>query len=242
MKKLLILFVFTIIPCFTLQAGAETYKVAIMQLSNTEMYEELFAALGEATNNVFEIKVVPFARATNMIENKLVDIQVPRIKGKNEQYNNSLKFDFANAKTGNTVAYVLYTNKNKPIDISDLRKGNTKSYKIETTGANMKDFGFISIFSRKADYSLQEIASGRIDGAIFSQNTGDAALKSLKLKNIRRQLWDNFDVSFTLQKGQAGGKLDKILAEGINKLRASGKLEQIISEANRKGKYNNWQP
>ena len=243
MKKLLILlFIFTLLPNFMLSASAEIFKVALMDVPNKEMFKELFEALSEVTDNIFEVKVYPFARATNLLEENLVDIVVPKIKSNNNAFNKTLKYDFSNAKSGNVIAFVLYTNKNNPVDIDNLRKGNTKRYKIETDGPNIKYFGFTALFSRKAEHSLQAVASGRIDGCIYSQNTGDAALKKLNLKNIRRQLWEHFDVSFTLQKGQAGGKLDKILIDGINKLRANGKLELIMGEQIRTNKYKDWQP
>lgn len=242
MKKKII-FIFTaLMLCFAISASAETYKVAIIQLPTSEMFKKLFIALGEATNNIFSTEVVPPARATALIEDKLVDIQVPRIKFKNDAYNNSLKYDFASASTGNVIAFVLYTDKNKPVDINNLRKGNTKNFKIETEGANINQYGFKAIFSNNAEQSFKKLSTGRIDGYINSQTTCDSILKSLKLTNIHRQLWDNFDVKFAIQKGQAGGKLDKILTEGIKKLQANGTLEQIVGESNRRSRYNDWQP
>ena len=242
MKKRFVLLFFVASFYFAANANAETFKVAIMKTGNAGIYTNLFTALGEATNNIFEVEIVPPARATYMIENKLVDIQAPKMKGKNEAYNRSLKYDFATAYLGNTVAMVLYTNKDKPVTIDDLKNGNITHYKIETDGANVKQFGFTAIFSANVEQSLKKIASGRIDGYINTQGNGDKTLKSLKLKNIRRQLWDVFETSFTLQKGQAGGKLDKILADGLEKIKANGKYEQIMSESNRKSKYNDWQP
>ena len=241
-KKVSFLFVLMSLLCFTISASAETFKVAIMQLPTSKMYQQLFIALGEATDNKFETEVLPVARATNMIESKMVDIQVPRIKGKNEAYNKSLKYDFSEANTGNVIAFVLYTNKENPIDIAALKNGNSKNYKIETDGANLKQFGFTAIFSAKPEQSFKKLNAKRIDGYINSQTTCDPVLKSLKLTNIKRELWDGFDVGFAIQKGQAGGKLDRILSDGIKKLQTNGKLEQIVGASNRRSKYNNWQP
>ena len=241
-KGILYLSVISLLLCLTFTASATTYKVAIMKLPQADSYKNLFAAIGEATGNTFEIEIVPPARASNMIENKLVDVQVPRIQGKSEAYNKTLKFDFANAKVGHKAPFVLYTNKNKPIDINELKNGNPKGYKIETDGSNVKQFGFTASFSSGIKQSLQKLAAGRIDGYLNAQISTDRMLKSLKLNNIRRQLYDSFDSAFTLQKGQEGGKLDKILEEGIKKLRANGKLQEIMKGSFNSSKYDEWQP
>ena len=227
------IFFFAYLFCFYMTVNADTYKAAIMQLPGTENHKKLFRAIAEVTDNVFEIKVVPSSRAVNMIEEKLVDVQFPRLKGNNEDYNKTLKYDFASTSIS-TIVFVLYTNKDRPIDINNLRKINSRGYKIAADGPNVNLFRFTAIFSRGADLSLQMVASGRIDGCIYSQNTGDYALRSLKLTNIRRHYWDKYATTFTLQKGQARGKLDNTLTEAIKKLHASGKLHQIYGEINRR--------
>ena len=240
-KKMSVLLIFISMLCFSAASGAKTYKVAILEITSANLYENLFIALGEETGNVFQTKVYPIARATYMIENNLVDIQAPRIKGKDEAYNAALKFDFA-AESISKIPFVLYTNKNKPLDVDNLRSGNSKGYKIEVFGPNVYQFGFRAIVSNKPMPSFRVLSAGRIDGYISAQDTGDEVLKSLKLTNIRRQLWDLFDISITLQKGQAGGKLDKIISEGIKKLKAKGKLDQIMSGIEDHSKYVDWQP
>ena len=244
MKKCaIVLFLFTFLFCFKVQAGAEKFKVAIMDLTPVvvEMYTDLFIAIGKATGNTFDINVYPPARAVDMLEHKKVDVQVPRVKSRNTAANKMNKAEFSRISLY-PVAFVLYTNKEKPLDIASLNNGNTKGYKIEADGSNLNFFNFRAMFSKNAAQSLMTVSAGRIDGYIISQIVGDAFLKALRLKNIKRQFWDNYLASFVLQKGQAGGKLDRILADGVNKLRKNGELEKIMGEDIRYSGFRNWQP
>ena len=243
MKKF-VLFLLLIMSlfCFKVQAGAENFKVAIMKLPVVaETYKNLFLAIGDATGNTFKCEIVPPARAMNMLENKQVDIQAPSIKAGNAGANSMAKADFSTQSLF-PVAFVLYTNTGKPLDITSIKNGNSGKYKIEADGSNINQFGFKAIFSGDPGQSFKKLDAGRIDGYIISQNVGDGTLKSLKLNKVRRQFWDNFYATFALQKGQAGGKLDNILADGIKKLRSNGKFEQIMGEDMRQSKFNNWQP
>ncbi len=114
--------------------------------------------------------------------------------------------------------------------------------KIETDPSRLDDFNFAAIGSTNYEASFNKLSSGAIDGIILSQSTGDATLKKLALKNIKRELWFEYIRTFSLQKGARGGEVDKMLAQGIEKLKSSPKYDELIGKQIRSGKYDNWQP
>jgi polar amino acid transport system substrate-binding protein len=221
------------------EAGAATYKVAVMELPLTEVYKRLMTAIAEVTNNTIEIEVVPPSRALSLIESKKVDVLVPRVVSKDPAILKELKYDYATTAIRKS-AFVLYINKNKPLDVASLRSGNSKKYVIETDGASTHQFGFVGIASNDPEASLKKVDLGRIDGYVTAQQTGDSTLKRAGLKGIRRQLWDEFDSGLALQSGQRGGSVDAMITEGLKKLKESNRLDQIIDT--REGRFVDWQP
>jgi hypothetical protein len=77
---------------------------------------------------------------------------------------------------------------------------------------------------------------------ILSQLSGDLLLRKGAYKNIARKLWSELDLCFSLQKGMRGGEVDKMLADGIDKMEANGTYDKLIGDYARKAKYDNWQP
>ncbi len=221
--------------------SAKEYKVAVKDLATKQIFIDLINAIGEATGNIFNIEVVPASRADYLIENKQVDIQYPIIILPDAKKQKELKYDYAGGVIFK-VAFVLYTNKDKPIDIQSLRKGNSKNYKIEVSASRMSDFEYTVIPSNNAEASLTKVSNGTTDGLIFAQPDGDALLKKLGLKNIKRQLWLEYENTFSIQKGGKGGEIDKMLKDGINKLKKSGQFEKIMGNYSKTAKYDNWQP
>jgi polar amino acid transport system substrate-binding protein len=221
--------------------GAQTYKAAIVQVSTSETFKSLLMAIGEEMKVTFDAQIAPGARTTFLIENKQVDVVMPSTALKAAAEIAALKYDYS-TDTIYKNAYVLYTNKGKPIDIAELKKGNPKGYKIETGGANLTLFGFTALPSTSADGSMKKVDAGAIDGYLFSQTTSDAALKAAGVKNIKRQLYDYYDLVFLLQKGSRGGPLDKLISAGIAKLKANGRFDKIIGDVAKSGQYVDWQP
>ncbi len=237
-------FLFLIIICIfllsTLSLSAKEYKVAVNQISTTEYYVNLVKALAEATNNTFNYEVVPRARCIYLIENKEVDFQVPNslIPTANQA---ELKFDYSTV-TLMKIAYVLYSNKSKNIPANELRKGNPKKYLIETLSSLENSFGFAASPSTNVEASFLKLSNGQIDGIIYSQSAGDPVLKKLGYKNIKRQSYDNFQLKIAIQKGAIGGEVDKMLTDGVKKLKANGKYNQILGDLIKQSEYDNWQP
>jgi polar amino acid transport system substrate-binding protein len=238
-KSMVIALLLVLLSCT--MAVAETYKVAILQISATNTMVDLAKALADAQGVTFDIQVVPSARAVYLIENNQVDLVFPRSMITDPEKLKELKYDVAEAVLSRS-AYVLYTNKLKSISPADLKKGNPKGYKIETAIANVDSWEFKALPSTNIEGSLKKIDSGAIDGYLYSQLSTDPPLKTLGLKSIKRQLYSYSQLGFNIQKGKAGSSFDKLISEGMKKIRADGTYDKIMGDLVKTGEYIDWQP
>lgn len=223
---------------------AEEYKVVVPQLSpvTIKVYSDIAQAVIEATGNTATIQVLPFARCIYMMETKAADIESMIVKIPDPAKARQLKYDYSTTEVGKIV-FVLYYNKNKPIKVEDLKSGNAKGYKIETDTAHMDHFSFPTMGSTSFEASIKKVDSGMIDGFVFAQPSVDAALKRLGLKNVARAYFDSFQIKFIIQKGQNGGPIDKMLSDGLAKIKANGTYDTIMGAYNEgAANYIEWQP
>ncbi len=190
-------------------------------------------AMDEKSDHQFTIEVVPFARSMNYVKSEKVDFHMPLIKLPDSE-KLQLDYDHSTATIFH-VNFVLYTNKEKP-----LNKNKLGDYKIETDRAHTAYFDFPITPSSDLLASLKRLNSGRIDGVIFADNACDPIIKTEKFENIRRELYKRFDVKIILPKGNRGGDIDNILTDLIEKLKATGEFDKIMGVID--APYNNWQP
>jgi polar amino acid transport system substrate-binding protein len=224
--------------------SAQDLKGVVPQLSPaaTDAYSKIIQAIADVGGKKITVQVLPFARAIYMIETKDADVESSVVQIPDQKKWAALKFDYSSAELLK-IAFVLYTNKAKPISVADLKAGNAKGYKIETDSAHVDHYAFSAAPSTSIDASLQKVDSGAIDGFLFSQGSTDAALKRLGLKHITRQYYDTFSGVFMLQKGGRGGPVDAMISDGIAKLKANGKYQEIMGAyAAAASKYIEWQP
>jgi hypothetical protein len=212
----------------------------IGQLPISDPLSKLMTAMCEAMNVKIEIQVVPMARLTYLIETKQVDIALPMLRLKDPDQIKLLNYDYSTVIFDKSP-FVLYTNKKKPVDIANLKNGNSMGYKIETDIGNIKLFGFTAQGSTNIEASLKKVNDGLIDGFLHSAVV-DPILQSLSLTNIKRQLYEYFDIGFALQKGGQGGPVDKFLTEGMKRLMDTGKFDQIMGFLIKQETYDDWQP
>ena len=64
----------------------------------------------------------------------------------------------------------------------------------------------------------------------------------MQVPTIKRQLYDQYDLVFPIQKGGKGGRVDTMLTDGIAKLKQSGRFDQIMGGLVKADMYNDWQP
>ena len=227
MKKKIFVILFANIFLFCIFAlSAKEYSVAVYDIPTSKYFVDLFKAIGETTNNSFNVQLVPPARGVYLIENDQVDIIFPATMSNDSKKVSLAKFDYSAAKAYQMV-FVLYMNKKNPIDINDLKKGNPKGYKIETTGSLSQMFEFEPMQTTNLEASLRKVEEGKIDGLLYAQDAGDPLLKKSGYKNIARKLYSINDIAFGIKKGTAGGELDKTLSDGIAKLKKNGKIIAI---------------
>jgi polar amino acid transport system substrate-binding protein len=182
-------------------------------------------------------------RMVSMIIAKQADIGMPMLAIKNQDQINKLPYDYSTDKQEGGVTFILYTNKSKPIDMESLKKGNPNKYNIESDVSNINLFDFTTLPSYNIEGSFRKVESGRIDGYIMGQISSDPVLKSLNLKNVKRQFFETYNTIFILQKGSKGSAVDKFLSEGLKKINASKKLyDEFVAPAKKSVVYDDWQP
>jgi polar amino acid transport system substrate-binding protein len=212
---------------------AADMKATLAKMPTVGIFVELVKTMAKTSGKDIEIQVVPFNKSMHDLVDGKADFHIPLIKADNIE---EAKLDFANStETIFHVNFVLYTNKNKPID-----KNKLKDYKIETDLAHVPYFDFPIKGSTRVDSSLKKVDAGRIDGFIFADSASDPILKKEGMKNIHRELYKVFDVKIILPKGEKGKATDAFLTETIEKMRADGTFDKIMSPIDQP--YNDWQP
>jgi hypothetical protein len=243
-KQLFTIACIIIFLCMNLFVFGNEYKVVIPQIGDfvVQNYTNLIKSFADVSKDTFTVKVIPFARAVHMIETKEADVMVPIIAIPDVRKYKDLKFDYSTIDVLD-LAFVLYANKSKNIDIVELKKGNPKNYKIETDISHLDYYTFKCMSSTNIDGSLQKVDRGQIDGYILGQPAVDASLKNLGLKNIKRQYFDMYKIKFMIQKGKRGTDFDKMLTDIINKLTKAGTFQKVMADQIAVSvKYLDWQP
>ena len=231
-----------IVFAFCLAAVADNYTVVVADIPAKNSFIDLMTAIAQETGNSFNIHVYPNARTINMVETNLADIGVPAQETPYVENRKKLNFDYSTVSIF-TIVYVLYTKKNKYISRGELLDGNREKHKIGRYLSPVDTFNFETFPSRNPDFSFQQLESGRIDGCIYAQTTGDITVRKLGLKNIKRQFYYSYNSKFALQKEKTGTKIDNMLTDGIKKLKATGRFYKIFGDTLSAGEhYIDWQP
>lgn len=245
MKKITLgVCVLTLVALFAFSASpAKTYTVLIGDIPGIDSLVEFTKTLGEDMGVQFDIKKVPIPRMINMVTSNQADFGAPLLQVRDPNAVKNLPYV---QSTGviQQMCFILYTNKSKPIDIANLKSGNSKGYKIESDISNMQLFSFKTLQSTNPAASFKKVSDGLIDGYILGAEPGDSILRAnmATMPNIRRQLWDTYDIGYVIGKGEKTKEIDKLLSDGIKKMKASGKLEKILADVIKTGTYDDWQP
>lgn len=208
-----------------LAAAAADYKVSLAQMP---VYAEspvkgvlvdFTKALAAASKKDIEFQVVPFVKSMKAVEDGSVDLHMPLIQPLDMS---SANFSLS-SETIFHVNFVLYTNKNKPLDMNKLAEAN-----IETDAAHIPYFPFPIKSSSNIEGSLKKLNLGSIDGFIFADDASDPIIAANQLTNINRQLYKRFDVKIVLPKGAEGSATDRFLTDTIKTLRENGEFAKIM--------------
>jgi polar amino acid transport system substrate-binding protein len=244
MKKQLIsvvVIVWLVMPFFAVSAFAEgkTYKATLAHLDLTAKNKdegilvELVKMWAKATGNTIEIGVYPFKRSLENAISGEADFHLPMIKNPYKTAD-ELGFKFSTTPIFN-VNFVLYTNKDKPID-----KNNLSQYKITTDAAHVDFFDFKISADFNIESALKKLSLGRIDGFIFADSETDLTLKKLGLKNIKRELYKVYDVHAVLPLGDKGKDADQMITEAMQKVSTTSEFKKLMTPLT--VQYSDWQP
>jgi polar amino acid transport system substrate-binding protein len=193
----------------------------------------LVKSWADATKNEIDIQTYPFTRSLDNVVTGKADFQFPFIKNPTVD-EKKLDFDFSTSVIYQ-VNFVLYTNKNKSVDIKNLSK-----YKISTDAAHVEYMGFKVEPEYDVAAALKKVDTGRVDGFIHAEVVVDPVLREMKLTSIKRELYKIFDVHAVLPKGQKGKDTDKMITEALAMVKKSGKYSELMDPVYKK--YDNWQP
>ena len=196
-------------------------------------YIDLIRAIDQLTGESTHIVVAPFKRSIRNLTNGVSDYHIPLIEPPDAD-----KLDLPYAFSTETlfqVSFVLYTNKNKAIDIT-----KPDQYKIATELAHTNFYPFAVVGISCLPCALKMVEMGRIDGFIFAQNEMDPFIRQLGLKNIHRQLYKNFNVKVLIRKGKNRRHIDQYFTNGIQILKARGDYDRLLAPL--LTPYVDWQP
>jgi polar amino acid transport system substrate-binding protein len=240
MKKNIILTIFLMLYVFQVN-GQESSKKYVASFAKMPVYAEsvdkgilidLVKAIEKVKNVSIERIVTVFARSMHNVKTRKADFHLPLIQLP-EQSVGQLDYDHS-TETIFHVNFVLYSNKNKDINLKNLDQ-----FFIETDRAHVDYFNFKINASSCIECSLKKVAIGRIDGFIFADFASDPVVKANQL-DVKRQLYRRFNVKIILPRGGNGGSVDHFLSSGISKLKASGEYDKIMSKLD--SPYDDWQP
>lgn len=203
------------------------------QTQKHQIFVNFLNALSIESGITIETINLPFARSLQLVKRRQIDfhlpmIQAPYASGRQTDYDYSTETLFY-------VNFVLYDNRQKPVDIKRLH-----DYIIETDFAHKEYFDFDIHPSSCIECSAKKLNAGRIDGLIYADLAIDPLIRKFELKNIQRRFYKRYHAKIILPKGERGGSMDRFLTEHITTLRNSGKLKAIFSDIDRP--YDDWQP
>ena len=198
-------------------------------------FVELIKAIDEVyKEGEITIKLYPFARSLNNVISGRADFHVPLIKLPHIA-EASLSYTYASERI-TEVAFVLYTNTAKP----KLDRMKLSKYVIATMMGHTHFFPFTVRENTTISGGIKMLSTGRIDGYIMEQEAVDSFIRKNKIKNIRRELYFQWDSSIVIPKGKKNKAIDEIISAALRKLKATGKLQEITKTIHQP--YIEWQP
>lgn len=164
MKKLRTLGLFVMLfSLLGFSLHAQTYTVLVGDIPGIDSLVTMISTMGEDMGLTFNIQKVPMQRMVTMIASKQADFGAPAIKFTDKNAIANLPYIQSSAVV-QQMTFILYTNKTKPIDIDNLKKGNSKGYKIESDIANANRFNFSTLPSTNPFASLKRLMTDSLTG------------------------------------------------------------------------------
>ena len=171
---------------------------------------------------------VPFSVSVDKITSGEADVHFPLI-AISVEHESELPYRYSTV-TLYEVPFALYSRQgNAAIEGKTLTIAMLSKLKIETERGHAPLFFFQPHEADSIKTALMRVASGEIDGFLFSANATDPVLKQLKLKNIVRSPYRTYKAKMILPKGPAGHELDEKLDLIIAQLKDTGEYQKIMA-------------
>ena len=113
-------------------------------------------------------------------------------------------------------------------------------YKIETERNHVYFFPFPTIPTSKLGSALKKVNAGRTDGFVLAQEECDSIIRTNKLSNIHRALYQTYDAKFIIGRSTDIESTDKSITMIIEKMKQEGSFERLSTNIH--GPYIDWQP
>ncbi|WP_421313448.1 ABC transporter substrate-binding protein [Aeromonas sp. 603404] len=209
----------------------------LINADKTGPFVDLVRAIDDLHPDVtIRITIYPIARAMAGVIAGKADLGLPAIRNLREV--DMLPYRFSTRSFGK-VAHVIYSNTAHPVT-TDMAYGIVPTKRDLLIEAVPDYMPFSVQRSMSIEQSLRKLSRGRIDAFVWAQEEADLMLKNLKLTNIRREFFGDFEDVFIIQKGGGGDEIDEFLSRSIEQLAATGKLAEIYEKIHRP--YVEWQP
>jgi polar amino acid transport system substrate-binding protein len=184
---------------------------------------------------IFFSGLYPFKRSVKNVITGEADFHFPMVRSANVNQD-ELPYYYVPEEMGK-IAFVLYTHSKK----EELDLHNMGKYTIEVLRGHKKYFDFNVIESNSIEQSLKKIQRGRTDGLIHAQESTDAVLRKNKIKEIRRELFTEFDSCIIVAKNENGAATKRVLSELLRNMKKDKSLYKYVGKGFLQS-YNNWQP
>jgi polar amino acid transport system substrate-binding protein len=239
-----------LVPSASRAAGKDlTCSIAIIPGLSDPPGKGAFVDLAKAMAEVYtegkiNIELHPWGRSIDNVVKGKADFHIPnmRVPGVDES---KIPFRFAKKQFGELVQ-VIYSNDQKVVTKKALDDAAAKwkadgthfPYVIEVTGGDQ--YPFPTVATNDYNASFKKLALGRIDAILGAQEDCDKPLREMRLKDIHRAEWNEFQDVLVVAKGPRGEEVDRIVSDLLAKLEKSGKLQKIYSQLHLP--YSDWQP
>ncbi|MCX4028438.1 transporter substrate-binding domain-containing protein [Endozoicomonas sp. SM1973] len=198
-----------------------------------------FVEVVQAIDKVYtegEISIVlyPFARSLSNVVSGEADFHIPLIRLPHIA-EETLPYAYASERI-TQVAFILYTNAAKP----KLNRMNLSMHSIATMMGHTHFFPFKTQALTTIASGVTMLVNDRIEGYIMEQDAVDSYIRKNRIKNVRRELYYQWDSSVVIPKGKKREEIDTIISEALRKLKANGTLQKITQKIHQP--YIEWQP
>lgn len=200
--------------------------------------------LVQALDDVYEagrisIEAAPLARATLAVARGAADMGFPALR-MGPVADAALPYRLSTASVGQ-VSFVVYSHVRarltREMILRAAARGEAFPYAIE---APAKAWGFPTRRFTTFESALHKVSAGRIDALLWAQEDADLPLRQLRLRNIHRAHFGDYDTVFLLPRTPRGDFVDGVLTAAVEKLRKGGRLQAIYSKIYKA--YDDWQP